>query len=60
LGESQLLALITRTGFKVEQFNLVEFGIGIPGVTNEDGSLKEFKEKYYCLVAVKDRPLDIK
>ena len=60
LGQSQLLALVTRTGFAVENFSRVEFGIGIPGVTNEDGSLKEFKEKYYCLVAVKDRPLDIK
>jgi hypothetical protein len=41
-------------------FQALEFGIGIPNVTNEDGSLKEFKEKYYCCVATKARPLDIK
>ena len=60
LGEAQLLALLQRCGFKVEQFQAIQFGIGIPGVTNEDGSLREFQEKYYCVVAYKDRPLDIK
>ena len=60
LGESQLVALLQRCGFKVEVFQAIEFGIGIPNVNNEDGTLKEFKEKYYCVVAVKDRPLDIK
>ena len=60
LGETQLLALLQRCGFKVEQFQAIQFGIGIPGVANEDGSLKEFQEKYYCIVATKDRPLDIK
>lgn len=60
LGESQLVALLTRCGFKIELFQAIEFGIGIPNVTNEDGTLKEFKEKYYCAVVVKDRPLDIK
>ena len=60
LGETQLVALLQRCGFKIEQFQAIEFGIGIPNVTNEDGTLKEFKEKYFCAVAVKDRPLDIK
>lgn len=60
LGESQLVALLQRTGFKVESFQLIEFDVGIPGVTNEDGSLRSFHEKYYSIVAVKDRPLDIK
>ena len=60
LGQTQLVALLQRTGFKVDTFQAIEFGIGIPNVTNEDGTLKEFKEKYYCIVARKDRPLDIK
>lgn len=60
LGQTQLLALLTRCGFKVENFQAIQFGIGIPGVTNEDGSLREFTEKYFCIVAYKDRPLDIK
>lgn len=60
LGQSQLIALLQRCGFAIETFQILEFGVGIPNVTNEDGSLKEFKEKYFCIVAVKDRPLDIK
>ena len=60
LGESQVLALLQRCGFKVDLFQAIEFGVGIPDVKNEDGTLREFKEKYYCIVATKDRPLDIK
>lgn len=60
LGEHQLVALLLRCGFKIEQFQAIEFGIGIPGQNNEDGTMKEFKERYYCIVVVKDRPLDIK
>lgn len=60
LGQDQLLALLNRTGFNVEMFQQVEFGVAIPTVKNDDGSAKEFKEKYFCIVAVKDRPLDIK
>jgi SAM-dependent methyltransferase len=60
LGQHQLTALLQRTGFKILNFEAIEFSVGIPTVTNEDGSIKELKEKYYCVVAVKDRPLDIK
>ncbi len=60
LGETQLVALLQRCGFAIKEFQAIEFGIGIPNVTNEDGTLKEFKEKYFCVVAQKDRPLDIK
>ncbi len=60
LGQDQLIALLTRTGFKVDTFQQIEFKIGIPNVTNEDGSVKEFTEKYFCIVVTKDRPLDIK
>lgn len=59
-GQTQLLALLQRAGFKVDIIEAVEFGIGIPGHLNEDGSLKEFKERYFCIIATKDRPLDIK
>jgi SAM-dependent methyltransferase len=60
LGQHQLAALLQRTGFKNLFFEAIEFGIGIPSITNEDGSVKELKEKYYCILASKDRPLDIK
>lgn len=59
-GQDQLIALIQRTGFKIDVFQAIEFSVGVPNINNEDGSLKEFKEKYYCIVATKDRPLDIK
>ena len=60
LGQEQLVALLQRCGFKIEMFQILEFGIGVPGVFNEDGSLKEFKERYFCIIVAKDRPLDIK
>jgi SAM-dependent methyltransferase len=60
LGEDQLMALLTRTGFKIDLFQVIEFKVGMPTVTNEDGSPKEFTEKYFCITATKDRPLDIK
>jgi len=60
LGQDQLVALLLRTGFEVTMFQALEFGIGIPNITNEDGTVKEFKEKYYCCIAKKARPLDIK
>jgi ubiquinone/menaquinone biosynthesis C-methylase UbiE len=60
LGEDQLMALLTRTGFKIDTFQVIEFKIGLPTVTNEDGTPKEFTEKYFSITATKDRPLDIK
>jgi SAM-dependent methyltransferase len=60
LGEHQLSALLQRTGFKIDRMEAMEFGISIPNVNNEDGTPKEFKEKYFCIIASKDRPLDIK
>ncbi len=60
LGEDQLMALLNRTGFKIDNFQAIEFKIALPTVTNEDGTPKEFTERYFCIVATKDRPLDIK
>ena len=57
LGEQQLIALLVRTGFKIERFNILSFDLAAP---NKDGEPVKFKESYYCLVATKDRPLDIK
>jgi len=57
LGEQQLAALIVRTGFNIEKFNNLEFMLQVP---DQNGTTKPVNEKYYCIVATKQRPLDIK
>ena len=57
LGQNQLAALLTRTGFNIEKFNNLEFDLSVP---DRDGNPKNVREKYYCRLAVKQRPLDIK
>jgi SAM-dependent methyltransferase len=57
LGQNQLAALLTRTGFNIEKFNNLEFDLSVP---DKDGNPKNVREKYYCILAVKQRPLDIK
>ena len=57
LGNVQLEALLVRVGFSVDVFNHVEYDVEmhIP-----DQEMKMIKEKVYCLVATKRKPLDIK
>lgn len=58
LGEQQLLALLNRTGFDVNVLNSIEFDLGVRD--NPEGEVKKVREKFYCIVATKARPLDIK
>jgi SAM-dependent methyltransferase len=58
LGSTQLSALLQRTGFNIDTFNTLEFDLAVG--ENEDGTKQEVREKYYCIVATKARPLDIK
>lgn len=58
LGEQQLLALLQRTGFDVNVFNSIEFDLGVKDTP--DGEIRKVREKFYCIVATKQRPLDIK
>lgn len=58
LGATQLSALLQRTGFNIDTFNTLQFDLAVG--ENEDGSKQEVREKYYCIVATKARPLDIK
>lgn len=58
LGEQQLLALLNRTGFDVNILNSIEFDLGIADQPN--GEVRKVREKFYCLLATKQRPLDIK
>lgn len=57
LGKTQLAALLMRTGFKIESFNEIEFTLTSK---NEKDEEKDDIEKYYCIVATKQNPLDIK
>jgi predicted SAM-dependent methyltransferase len=58
LGERQLAALLQRTGFDTPIFNNFEFDIG--GTHEDTGEEFKAKEHFYCIVATKQRPLDIK
>lgn len=57
LGAQQLAALLIRTGFTITLFNNLEFDLKQAVSETEE---KTFKEKYYCIVAKKTKPLDIK
>jgi hypothetical protein len=59
LGHNQLAALLIRCGFDIDNFNNLEFELNVPNPENPAEAVK-VKEKYYCVVATKARPLDIK
>jgi hypothetical protein len=56
-GAAQLSALLERTGFNVDTFNILEFNLEMP---SDNGETTPVKERFYCIVATKARPLDIK
>lgn len=58
LGHNQLAALLIRSGFTIDKFNNLEFDLNVPNQeTNENQTMHE---KYYCIVATKAKPLDIR
>jgi len=57
LGAEMLAALLHRTGFTIDDFRLFEFKLNLPVDNN---SYKEVKETFYCIVATKSHPLDVK
>ena len=59
LGKEQLGALLVRTGFNIDKFDNFEFDIEFPNPDDPTKPLKA-KEKFFCIVATKHRPLDIK
>jgi SAM-dependent methyltransferase len=58
LGQNQLAALLVRTGFDINKFEILDFDIG--GKSPETGEDFTAKEKFYCVLVTKQRPLDIK
>lgn len=59
LGEQMLVALLHRTGFKIDTFQMFEVNGNMPS-SEEGAEPKTFTEKYFCLVVTKDRPMDVK
>ena len=60
-GQKQLAALIQRTGFNIDIFNTFTFDVQYPADLNKpDGERLTAEETFYCIVATKQRPLDIK
>jgi len=57
-GHNQLAALLQRTGFSIDSFNNLEFDLNVG--KDENGNDMSATEKYYCIVATKAQPLDIK
>ena len=59
LGQDQLAALIVRTGFNIDKFENFEFDVEFPNPEDPTPPITA-REKFYCIVATKQRPLDIK
>jgi len=61
LGQNKLAALLQRTGFNIDRFETFTFDVQYPvDVNNPEGEKITAKETFYCVVATKQRPLDIK
>jgi SAM-dependent methyltransferase len=57
LTANMLSALLYRTGFAIDIFNTLDFVLKIPDI---NGDVKDVKESFYCILATKARPLDVK
>ena len=57
---TQLVALLQRTGFQIEQFNNLEFDLQQQNPEDTEGDPIAMREHYYCIVAKKAQGLDIK
>lgn len=57
LTNDMLVALLYRTGFTIDTFNDLEFTLNLP---SENNTYKPVKEKFYCIIATKAKPLDVK
>ena len=61
LGHTQLAALLMRTGFNIDIFQDYVVDLRMPkDQADPEGEQINLKEKFYCIVATKARPLDIK
>lgn len=58
LGHNQLAALLIRTGFDLNHFNNLEFDLNVAAADSTE--TQKVREKYYCVLATKARPIDVK
>lgn len=58
LGQNQLAALLTRTGFNIDTFTTFEFDVQFPAPDSTEQIT--MKEKFFCILVTKQRPLDVK
>lgn len=58
-GSNQLGALLIRCGFEINIFNNLEFDLNVL-VGNGTDETKTVREKYFCILATKAYPLDIR
>lgn len=58
LGHNQLAALLVRSGFNIDSFKDFNFDIGYTDPETQE--TKTAKERFYCIVVTKQRPLDVK
>ena len=59
LGQNQLAALLVRCGFDINLFENLAFELNSVDPSDPTKTVAA-KETYYCIVATKQRPLDIK
>lgn len=57
LGSQQLAALLQRTGFNILKFNNLSFTLQM---RQQDESIKDVQEVFYCVLAQRVRALDVK
>jgi SAM-dependent methyltransferase len=62
LGHTQWAALLNRTGFDIDYFNTLDYTLTIqdPEHPNDEKYYTKAQEKSYCILATKNRPLDVK
>lgn len=60
LGDLQLAALLERTGFTINKFDTIEFDIETVDPSKNTGEKVIYREKFFCVLVTKQRPLDIK
>lgn len=57
LTDKMLCALLLRTGFDIDVFNNFQFKLNVPDSNN---NITTVDEHFYCIVATKSRPIDVK
>jgi len=57
LTDKMLCALLLRTGFDIDIFNNFKFTLNMP---DSDNNVSSVEEHFYCVLATKIRPIDVK